>query len=147
MMKKNKKFNNKTELNFMQIIKQSVIFSLLYYLISIALIAFIGWIFYSYNDDPTSKIQIISLIIAYFSSFIMSFIQSKINRGAYFVSGLSLGIIILALSLIFSLFFPVENTFSPTNIIWRCIIPAVCILGSALGGKRKNQRSHHYRRT
>ena len=139
--RKRKKLQN-SELNFKDIFKRCVIFTVIFFLISIITTAIIGAIFYN-TKDPTSKIAITSLLSLYLSSFISGFILSKINKQRYFLGGLILGILLFIITFVAGIIIDSKESFELGSIIWRLLIPVVCILGSMLGIKKDTKHKHN----
>ncbi len=145
MNKKKRKFKSNAELNFKNLFTRCILFSIIYFIVGLIFLLVLSWVFYN-SDDPTSKIELVGLISLYSAGLITSFVQSKVNGQYYFLSGLILGLLILSVSLILSLIFPIDNAFSAINLIWRGLIPVICVLGGVLGAKNRNSKRKHHRK-
>ena len=138
---KNHDFENK-DLSFKKLLKRCLIVLLASILIGILITLLFSLVFYNL-PDPTSRINIASLLSMYFTVFISGFILSRVNKQKYFIGSLILGLMLFAINIILSII--LKDELSTTDYIWKLLIPVFCILGSMIGIK-KERKSYRKKR-
>ncbi len=141
--KKRKKLTN-VDLNFSNLFKRALLFTLLFFATSLVIILIMSCIFYN-TADPTSKIGIVSLCALYFSAFLCGLALSRINRQFYLLGGAILGTMIFTFTLLLSLLFSKDGLMA-TSIGWRLLAPVFCIIGSLAGIHRENPQKRRKHR-
>ena len=129
------------DFSFKDIIIRSCFFIFMFCVASIACLIILSYFFYNSND-PSKWAKIVSLCSLYFCVFTTSLIQSKVNRQRYLLCSIILGVGILILTFLYTLFFGASIDFSTTNLIWRLLIPVISILGGMLGIKKQKRAIH-----
>ena len=124
------------EFNFKILLKRCFIFLCVFLALYVLSALIVSAIFYS-SADPTSKINIASMLCIFISVFISGYIMAKINNQKLFLGGLILGFMIMLLDIVLCLIF---NDISITDLPILLAIPAICILGSMLGKKREHKK-------
>ena len=140
---KRKKYSKNNELTLRNILIRCGLFTLLFFVLSILTVLLVSYFLYK-TKDPTAYTQIGGLASLFFVAFLTGFIQSRVNKGYYFIASLILGLMIFFITLVISLILP-NNSFNLTSFIWRLLIPVLCVFGGAIGIKRKNVKSKYYR--
>ena len=142
-MSKKRTYNQKNnELTIKQVFIRCTIFSIAFCVIGFFVVLIASYFLYN-STDPSSLTRIAGTTSLFFSTFLTSFIQSRINKQFYFLSSILLGVYIFVLTLVLCLFTKDYN-FSVASFIWRLLIPVFCLLGGVLGSKRKTKiRKHH----
>lgn len=145
--KKRKHYLDTKELTLKALLIRCIIFTMFFCIFSIILALIFTLIGFN-SQDPTSKIDLFGTIALLLSVFFSGFIMSKVNKEKYFIGSLILGIMILLLTTLASLLLPSNEEATIMQVIWKLIIPVVCILGGMLGIKResKNHRRRNFTR-
>lgn len=145
MSKKRIYHQKNNELTIKDIIIRCAIFSIAFCIIGFFVALIVSYFLY-HSTDPSSLTQIAGISSLFFSTFLTSFIQSKINKQFYFLSSLLLGAYIFILTLVLCLLTK-KLDFSATSFIWRLLIPVFSLLGGVIGSKRKTKiKKHHLKK-
>ena len=136
--KKRNKHLKSCELTFKVMLYRCLVFVFVFCLINFFITLSASYFLYK-TKDPTSLIDIGSSASLFTSVFLSGFLLSKLNKQRYFLSSLTLGMIILLLTLLITVCFS-KNNISVTDFIWRTLIPVFCILGGAIGVKKEKRK-------
>lgn len=136
--------NSKTSSNLLEMIISSSLFTLLFCIIGLIMLALATIILLKF-DNPIKYIDLASLFSLYSSSLITGFVFAKKYGKKYVTIGLMLGLMIFALIFIISIFFKEDVT--RHRALYRVLIPVFTIFGSILGIKReKRSKKRKHRR-
>ena len=133
---------NTTELNFLGIIKMSLIFTFIFCAISAVLLLVVSLIFFNTND-PSKYANVLGKSTLFASSLLCGFLLSKKVGKRYIPLGFTLGITISLL--IFLLSVISNNDVASNSQLWLLLTPVVTVLGSVLGIKREKKHKHSFR--
>lgn len=129
------------ELSYSLFFKRAVVFLIVFLAFSALFSLIFGLIFYQ-GADPTSKVNIASILTLYSSVAVSAFLFSRKNGQYHFISGLMLGMLVFAIISLFSLAFGGYSEF------WvNVFIPLVASLFGILGKKRPSNKRKRRRRT
>ena len=136
----NAKGVNSNSLSFSKLFLRCLLFVIAFALITSASILICSAIFYN-TTNPTSKIELASLISLYFSTFLSSMILTKINGEKWLFGGIILGFLIYLITLALALL--IQDEPNPKNIAFRLLIILVSIFSAFLARKREKKRRMH----
>ena len=141
-----KKINVRTEIgeetSLFKSLKRCLIFSAVFFLLSLLLLFLFSIIFINV-EDPTAYLNMIGKISLYISAFLCSIVLSRKNASGWFFSGIMLGAMTTGLVFAISLFYPGSTEGS---VVWLLLTPATAILGAFIGRKRTDKPFKHKKR-
>lgn len=124
-------------LPFYKLIIRCALFTLIFCLVSIFLVVLMSCMFYS-SQNPTAKIPLLGYIGLYLSTFLTSFVMTRINKEKWLFGGLILGTMIFCLTLFLSIF--IRDASSAGAIIYRLLIILTSLCASFLARRRHDKK-------
>ena len=137
LRKKKRAFSNST-FDFRDLIKRCVLFSVIFLFFSVIITLLMSFALFRIKDN-TSAIEIGGIISLFLSTFITSFIQSRVNKRFYFWGGLILGVFIFILTMCISLILS-SGSLTSNGFLVKTLIPAFSVLGAMVGIKSEVKR-------
>ncbi len=133
-----------SSLSLLGILKNSLIFFLVFVGICISLSVILSVIFYNF-PNPVAYTEIIATASLFIASFVSAFLLSKKTGQKYLLGGLFLGLIIVFVLFVGSLF--TDTKILSAEFLLKLLVPALCVLGALLGIKREKRvkRKRHHR--
>ena len=123
---------------FYKLIIRCAVFLLIFALVAVISALICSAIFFK-TENPTSKIQLASLISLYLSVAVCSVVLTRINGERWLFGGLILGFMIYFSTLMLAFF--IKDTPSTSSIILRALIPVISTFFAFLS--RKRDKKHH----
>ena len=123
-------------LSFLGLTKNVLIFFLVFIGISIVLTILLSLIFYNL-PNPTAFVDVVGSASLFISSLISAFLLSKKTKEKCLLGGLFLGLIIVSIIFIGSLF--TDTKILSLEFIIKLLIPVFTVLGAFLGIKREKK--------
>lgn len=142
LRKKKRAFSNST-FDFRDLIKRCVLFSVIFLFFSVIITLLMSFALFRIKDN-TSAIEIGGIISLFLSTFITSFIQSRVNKRFYFWGGLILGVFIFILTMCISLILS-SGSLTSNGFLVKTLIPAFSVLGAMVGIKNEVKRRKRHR--
>lgn len=124
----------KERLSFSKLILRCAVFAIVFCVFSLIVILTTSAIFYG-TTNPTSKTKLGGIASLYLSTFITTFIMTKLNKEKWLFGGLILGGMIFAITLLLSVLINGEST--SNNVLLRIIVLAVSLFSSFLARKKE----------